>query len=436
MAVLFVGTSHATAPLAMIERLAFTPDDAAALLASITPGDRIPALPLRELVVLSTCHRVELYAVPADGTRPSAALDALARVLASRGGDAEPIDASMRRLVGAEASRHLFRVAAGLESMVLGESEVLNQVSSALALAVRVGSAGSVLTPLFDAAVRMGRRVRTETALGSVPANVSSIAADLAEELADDLRGRRVLFLGGGKIAALTAKALRAHGYWDMSVAAPPNADAAAVAADFGATAVAADNVQRAVAESDLVLNCTGAPVTVDAAMVRAAMRGRMARPIAFIDLSSDTPIDPVVEEELAGVRVVGLNELRERIDQAIAGRRREMPLVETIVEEALRTIQARAEGSSLSGVVAALRARAEEIRQRELTRALSVLPDVDAAVRTQMEWLSVSLVNKLLDEPTRRLRAEAGQGQPNPYADVTRELFGLPTERADLPPA
>ena len=119
MAVLFVGTSHATAPLAMIERLAFTPDDAAALLASITPGDRIPALPLRELVVLSTCHRVELYAVPADGTRPSAALDALARVLASRGGDAEPIDASMRRLVGAEASRHLFRVAAGLESRSL-----------------------------------------------------------------------------------------------------------------------------------------------------------------------------------------------------------------------------------------------------------------------------------------------------------------------------
>jgi len=110
--------------------------------------------------------------------------------------------------------------------------------------------------------------------------------------------------------------------------------------------------------------------------------------------------------------------------------------MVETIVEEALRAMQARADGSSLSGVVAALRARADEIRQRELLRALSALPNVDAAVRTQMEWLSVSLVNKLLDEPTRRLRAEASQGQANPYADATRELFGLPTERADLPPA
>jgi glutamyl-tRNA reductase len=436
MAVLFVGTSHATAPLALIERLAFTPDDAAALLASITPGDRRPALPLRELIVLSTCHRVELYAVPADdGTRPSVALDALVRLLADRGDEREAIDASVRRLVGTEATRHLFRVAAGLESMVLGESEVLGQVSAAHALAVRVGSAGSVLTPLFEAAVRVGRRARSDTAIGSVPASVSSIAADLAEELADDLRGRRVLFLGGGKIASRTAKALRAHGYWDMSIAAPPNADPAAVAAEFGASAVAADDVQRAIAESDLVLHCTGSPVTVDAAMVRAAMRGRMARPLAFVDVASGSTIDPELDE-LAGVRVVGPNELRQRIDQAIAGRRREMPLVETIVEEELRTIQARAEGSSLSGVVAALRARAEEIRQRELSRALSALPDADAAVRAQLEWLSVSLVNKLLDEPTRRLRAEAGQGQANPYADVTRELFGLPTERADLPPA
>jgi glutamyl-tRNA reductase len=145
--------------------------------------------------------------------------------------------------------------------------------------------------------------------------------------------------------------------------------------------------------------------------------------------------LDPAVAE-LPSVRVVGHVELRERIDLAIAGRRREAPLVETIVEEELRALQARADGTSLSGVVAALRARAEEIRHRELARALASLPDVDPVVRAQMEWLSMSLVNKLLDEPTRRLRAEATQGQANPYADVTRELFGLPVERADRPRA
>ena len=206
--------------------------------------------------------------------------------------------------------------------------------------------------------------------------------------------------------------------------------DGDALATELSATLVAPDVVPRALAESDLILACSSPPVQIDPTMVRQAMRGRMARPMAFIDLAASGPLDPAVSE-LAGVRVVTAAELGERIDAAIAGRRREAPLVETIVEEELRVVQARAEGRSLSGVVAALRARAEEIRQRELSRALAGLPDADAVVRAQMEWLSVSLVNKLLDEPTRRLRAEAGQGPANPYADVTRELFGLAGERA-----
>src|SRR6478672_1529019 len=244
MTVLFVGASHATAPLALIERLSFSADDAAATLARITPGDVRPTLPFRELVLLSTCHRVELYAVTADDSaRPSAALDAMAGLLASRAPDVEGFDARVRRLVGAEATRHLFRVAAGLESMVLGESEVLGQVTAAVALAVRVGSAGPVLTPLFEAAVRTGRRSRAETAIGSAPASVSSIASELAEELSDELRGRRALFLGGGKIALLAARALRARGFWEMTLGAPLNADADALASDFGAKAIQPDAI-------------------------------------------------------------------------------------------------------------------------------------------------------------------------------------------------
>ena len=435
MTVLFVGASHATAPLATIERLGFSADDAIATLARITPGDVRPTLPFRELVILSTCHRVELYAVPADDTtRPSVVLNAMAALLASRGRDVEVLDAHLRRLVGTEATRHLFRVAAGLESMVLGESEVLGQVSAAHALSLRVGAAGPVLTPLFEAAIRTGRRARAETAISTAPASVSSIAAELAEELSDELRGRRALFLGAGKIALLAAKALRARGYWEMSIAPPEASNAESLATEFGAALVQADAVAQAIAETDLVFMCAGSPVAVDTSIVRRAMRGRMARPIVFVDLSGGDVFDAGLDE-LAGVRVVGPAELRERIDMAIAGRRHEAPLVETIVEEELRTLQARSDGSSLSGVVAALRARAEEIRQRELFRALSSLPNADPAVRMQMEWLSVSLVNKLLDEPTRRLRAEASHGQSNPYADVTRELFGL-SERADRPPA
>lgn len=433
---LFVGISHATAPVATVESLAFSAPDVSATLARITSGDLPASLPLRELVILSTCHRVELYGIPAhDVTRPSVMLDAMAEVLTRRASRDEPIDAELRRLVGTEATRHLFRVAAGLESMVIGEAEVLHQVASALAVAVGVGAAGPVLTPLFEAAVRVGRRARAETAVGSTSTSVGAIAAEMAEELADELRGRRALLIGTGKIGRTAAKALRANGFWEMVVAPSPGADADAIATELSAKVVDANGLAAALADTDLVLTCSPRPAQVDAVLVRQAMRGRMARPIAFIDLAADGGIDPAVAE-LAGVRVVGPAELRERIDVAIAGRLREAPLVETIVEEELRVVQARAEGRSLSSVVAALRARAEEIRQRELSRALAGVPDADPVVRSQMEWLSVSLVNKLLDEPTRRLRAEAGQGPVNPYADVTRELFGLTGEHVDRPPA
>src|SRR4029079_13557304 len=172
--------------------------------------------------------------------------------LASRSHGMEAFDAHVRRLVGTEATRHLFRVAAGLESMVLGESEVLGQVASALALATNIGAAGPVLTPLFEAAIRTGRRARAETAIGSAPASVSSIAAELAEELAEDLRGRRALFLGGGKIALLAAKALRARGFWEMTIGAPVDTDADALAKELGATAIPHDAIPNAIAESDL----------------------------------------------------------------------------------------------------------------------------------------------------------------------------------------
>lgn len=436
MTVLFAGASHATAPLPLIEQLGFSTDEAASTLACLTTGDRAPSLPFRELVILSTCHRVELYAIAAPAElRATSALDTLANLLITRGGSDSDVSAHVRRLSGTDATRHLFRVAAGLESMVLGESEMLGQVSGALALATTLGSAGPVLAPLFEAAVRAGRRARAETAIATAPASVSTIAAELAEELADDLRGRRALFVGGGKIPMLAARALRERGFWEMAIVVPNDSDPDATATSFGARLVAADAVAPAIAESDLVIAGAGLPAPIDANLVRTAMRGRMARPLVVIDLSTGDGLAADVAE-LPGIRVVGPSELRERIDRAIAGRRREAPLVETIIEHELRALEARSEAAALSGVVAALRARAEEIRQRELGRALANLPGADAAVRAQMEWLSMSLVNKILDEPTRRLRAGATQGQINPYADMTRELFGLAAERTDQPPA
>ena len=167
---------------------------------------------------------------------------------------------------------------------------------------------------------------------------MSSIAAELAEELAEELRGRRALFVGGERSRLLAAKALRAHGFWEMSHRRSRRSTTAPSSPrDLGAASIAADSVARAIAESDLVFTCASSPLPIDAATVRQAMRGRMARPIAFIDLAAGDALDAAVAD-LAGVRVVGPAELRERIDLAIAGRRREAPQVETIVEEELRT--------------------------------------------------------------------------------------------------
>ncbi|HEX6052424.1 MAG TPA: NAD(P)-binding domain-containing protein, partial [Gemmatimonadaceae bacterium] len=318
MTVLFVGISHATAPLATVESVSFSGADATATLARVTPGDSPPTLPLRELVILSTCHRVELYGVPAhDVARPSAALDAMAALIAARAPGDVSVDAAVRRLVGTEATRHLFRVAAGLESIVLGESDVLQQVAAALATAVRVGAAGSTLAPLFESAVRVGRRARAETSIGNAAASVGAIAAEFAEELADELRGRRALLVGSGKIGRSAARALRANGFWEMMVAPAPDTDAEALAAELSAKVVAADALPHALAESDLVLACSPRPAQLDAATVRQAMRGRVARPIAMIDLAADEAIEPAVAD-LAGVRVVSAAELRERIDVVI----------------------------------------------------------------------------------------------------------------------
>lgn len=261
---------------------------------------------------------------------------------------------------------------------------------------------------------------------------MSAIVAEVAEEVAEDLRGRHMLFVGTSELGRLAATALRARGYWEISLAsvAPEAED---IAAELTAKTVAVDAIPRAVSDSDLVVICAAVP-SVDAELVRRAMRGRLARPLALLDLAGGTALDSTMAD-LTGVRVVAQGELRERIDLESAQRGNGASLVEAIVEEELRVLQARA-GSSSSGVAATLRARAEEIRQREVARALASMPDADDRVRAQLEWLSVSLVSKLLDEPPRRLRADSAYGNGSAYADVPHDVFAPPAERVDRPPA
>jgi len=418
---------HQTAPLAMRERLAYSMAQAEKLYLDFAAGRLIDALPTEELALLSTCNRVELYgAVPNELATP-AITDAMWRFL-WRGGDDAPgtIAPQGYAFNGSYAERHLCRVAAGLESMLLGETEVLGQIADAFALAQRGRAIGSTLDALFNAALRAGRRARSETSIGRNPASVSSVAVDLVAALAPELRGRKVLILGAGKMARIAAELLVARGEWTISIASRTLEHARVVAERVHGSPIALGVLPNVLADVDLVIACSASPTPIlSEALVRAAMRERADRPLTIIDIAVPRDVDPVVRT-IPGVRLYDVDDLRPRVEESLARRREEIPGVEAIVEHEVRQLAARRNGAALLSIVDAWRGAAEDTRRREVQCALGAIPDGDVAVRDSLERFSVVLVKRLLDEPSRRLRAEAANGHAELYAELARRLFAI----------
>jgi glutamyl-tRNA reductase len=428
MTVLCLSLSHTTAPLSVRERLAY---DTAALETALTRATHKRAeshWPVAELAILSTCHRVELYAVSL-GTSDDvdASWSALADLLAeTRGVDRAHFQSYLQRLTGIDAVTHLCSVAAGLCSVVLGESEVLGQVDRAYQSAHRVGAAGPVLSMAFRAAVRAGRRARTETEIARNAASIGSVAVELAERAAIEAGGRNVLVVGAGKMGERAAAALRARGDWQITVVNRTYHRAHELAAASNGRGMSVEFLREGIAWADVVITSTGAPHTIiSPALVRDAMGERPHRPLVCIDIAVPRDVDPAVRD-LHGVRVFDVDDLRDRALFGMAERRAEIPRVEQIVGEETARFERWRWGTALEPLLRELRQHADAIRRRELARALQRLPMLDDAAREQVEHLSVSLMNRLLHEPTRRLRHEAGNGHAEPYARMARELFGL----------
>lgn len=374
--------------------------------------------------MLSTCYRVELYATLVDGVEDGhvAVIDALA--------DAHDVDRAT--LVdhlyvhsGEDVARHLSRVAAGLDSLVLGEAEILGQVRDALESAGQ--AAGPVLSLLFRTAITAGRRTRSETSIGANPGTASSMAISLGESALGDLRDKRALVVGAGRIGSQTLKALAARGITNLAVANRTPERAAELAAGFGASSYGLAELADALAWADFAVSATSseAPV-IGVDLVRVAVAGRPDRPLVLVDLA--VPAD--VARDVAGVHGVSLfdvDDLRAGLDGALEARLREVPKVEEIVEEEVEVFSRRYRELEVAPLVAALRRRAEAIREQELQRALSRLGEIDPETAEQLERLSRALVSKLLHEPTVRLRERAGEGDADEVATAVRELFGLP---------
>jgi glutamyl-tRNA reductase len=410
-----LGLSHRTAPVELRERFGTLGLGA----------ERCPEVV--EHAVLATCYRVELYAFLVDGVEDAreVLIDGLAEAHGVERGDL--VD-HLYVHAGEDVARHLSRVAAGLDSLVLGEAEILGQVRDAFAASG--AAAGPALTLLFRTAITAGRRARSETAIGANPATASSMALALADGVLGDLRGRRGLVVGAGRIGLQTLKAVTGRGIEDIAVANRTLERAAEVAARFGGSAYRLDELEDALAWADFAVTATSSeePV-VRAELVRRALVRRTERPLVLVDLAVPADVERSVAG-IEGVRLFDVDDLRAGLDGALASRLAEVPKVEEIVEDEVASFGRRYRELEIEPLVAALRLRAEEIREQEVERALRRLGDVDPETAAQLEHLSRSLVKKLLHEPTARLRERAGDGDVDDVAAAVRELYGLAAQK------
>ncbi len=412
-----LGLSHRTAPVELRERLG-----------SLGPGAaRCPAV--EEHAVLSTCYRVELYAYLAEGVED--ARGELIGVLAdTHGVDRELLAAHLYVYADEDVARHLCRVASGLDSLVLGEAEILGQVGSAFEAGRDAGTVGPLLTLLFRTAITSGRRARAETSIGANPATASSMALSLAEGALGPLADARALVVGAGRIGLQTLKAISRRGIAEVAVANRTRERAVEAATRFGASVHGLDELAPELARADLVVTATSSEAPVlHVGTVRAAMAGRERRPLVIVDLAVPADVERSVAD-VDGVRLFDVDDLRAGLDDALASRLREVPSVEAVVEEEVADFGRRFRELEVEPLVAEMRRQAEIVRAQELTRVFRDLGDVDPETAERIEHLSRALVKKILHEPTVRLRERAGAGEAEEVAAAVRELFGLDSSR------
>ncbi len=412
MHILLTGLDHKTASLELRERVAFT---------AYQLSDALPRLGVivGEAVVVSTCNRTEVYTT-ADEPEEASAL--VRRFVADYHGlaGASPAE-GFRDLVDADAVRHLFRVAGGLDSMIVGESQILGQVRSALAAASAAGTLSAPLSRLFHRAIRAGRRVREETGVGRNALSVSFAAVRLAQTVLGDLSGSRVLLIGAGEAGKLVAEALRKTGVGELTVTNRTARRASALADELGGRAVPFDRLDVAVADADIVVAATEAPDhLLTAETVRAANRDRDRGTFMF-DLAVPRNIDPQAAS-IDGVSLYNIDDLAAVAQDNLRERRKAAAAAEAVVEDEVAQFVQWWSTLDALPLVMELRERAEEMRRREMGRALERLDGVSEADASVIDDLTRAIVNKLLHAPTVSLKQRADEETLR----AARELFGL----------
>jgi glutamyl-tRNA reductase len=405
------GVSHHETPVELRERFAFAGDGLIAALRKLPPA-------VGGGTILSTCNRSEIYLASEHPVSPAEA----AAAIAAMRGEPAPEGVSFYHFDGLDAVRHLFRVAAGVESLVIGESEILGQVREAFTATTAAGSGNPVLARLFHSALRTGRRARNETDIGAHGLSVSALAVGLSRRLVGNLRGKTVLVVGAGEAGRRCAGALVQHGVGRLLVTTRRQGLAEEIARELNGVAIPFAEMTTALAEADVLITATAAPGPIISEIdVAGALESRPHRPLLIVDIAVPRDVEAGARD-LAGVHLFDIDDLQAAADANREARRRETGAVETIVDDEVGRFHTWLEGHRVQPTIAAMRQRAEAIRRAELARTLSRLTDLSDEDRRRIEAMSESLVNRLLHDPVTRLR----EGSNQHHIDAVRELFDL----------
>jgi len=422
---LCLGLSHQTAPVAVRVQLALAPEQQEQLLRQLSTHRA-------EAMLVSTCNRVEFYLVAVDVQQ---AKTAVVDEISARAGAAAT--AHIYEHHGDAALVHLFRVSSSLDSMVVGEAQILGQVKDAFELAQRVGAAGGELTRVCSAAFAAAKRVRSETGIGRAPVSMASAAVELAEKVFGGLTGKSVMMVGAGEIAELTVKHLRSAGASEIIIANRTQQRAEALAADLGAVAKPFEALPMLLVNADVVITSTASPTPLfTPESVGPALKSRRFRPLFMLDIAVPRDIAPEINQ-LAGVYAYDVDDIEKVVADNSAARGAEADKAEALIaEEIAKFVRTRSVRDGVP-VLALLRARADQIARAELEKTLSHLGEgLSEKQRRSIEAMAIAIINKLLHQPTAKLREASLEEGISRLAGAAAELFGLEETPSPSDPA
>lgn len=419
MNIILIGMNHKTAPLEIRERLSLSCGD------TMSPLIEIMNLPqIREAIYISTCNRVEVLANAAD---EKGAIEKLKAFIFNHGNlSPEEMARCLYLYYDHDAVRHLFRVASSIDSMVMGEPQILGQVKDAYRTAVEHNATGVILNKVIHHAFRTAKRVRTETAIANNAVSVSFAAVELAKKIFGNLKGKTILLIGAGEMSELAAKHLINYGVEKIFITNRTYARAVQIADDFHGTAIEFDKLHEKIQDVDIVISSTGSPgYVIDASMIASALRRRRNRLLFLIDIAVPRDIDPAAGA-IDNVYLYNIDNLQDIVDGNLQIRKKEAEKAEAIIDEEVANYREWYNTLEVVPTIVSLREKMEGIIRGELAKSGSWMENLTEEERKNIEGLANSIINKVLHDPITGLKEESRDNSALPYIAAIRRLFGL----------